>query len=211
MVSNMFVRDSEAKTELEKERERQEEYLLDGLSEINLAGNGDNSIEVTKAVKNAKINTGAGAGTFKAGSVESLTLAMGGAGSNKDQTVQINGAVNKLSYTGSSGNDALRTLAGVNNSSIDLGAGDNSFTAQNANGTGQTVSNTNITASGDGSTSLTLGKYVYSSLGNSIELGGGARVTAAYIIADLNVVMKFISYPGRKSTIASAGDIVFAV
>ena len=32
MVSNMFVRDSEAKTELEKERERQEEYLLDGLS-----------------------------------------------------------------------------------------------------------------------------------------------------------------------------------
>jgi|GEM_PF-482235 len=44
-----------------------------------------------------------------------------------------------------------------------------------------------------------------------IELGGGARVTAAYIIADLNVVMKFISYPGRKSTIASAGDIVFAV
>ena len=149
--------------------------LLDGLSEINLADNGDNSIEVTKAVKNAKINTGAGAGTFKAGSVESLTLAMGGAGSNKDQTVQINGAVNKLNYAGSGGNDSLQTLGGVKNSSIDLGAGDNSFTAQNSTGTGQTVSNTNITASGAGSTSLTLGKYVYGALGNSIELGGGAN------------------------------------
>jgi len=44
-----------------------------------------------------------------------------------------------------------------------------------------------------------------------IELGGDARVAAAHIIADLNVVMKFISYPGRKSTIAAAGEVVFAV
>ena len=147
--------------------------LLDGLSEIELAGEGDNSIEVTKGVKNAKIDTGAGASTFKAGNVDSITLTMGGAGSDKDQTLQINGAVNKLQYTGSGGNDALRILGGVNNSNIDLGDGDNSFTAQNAKGAMQVLSNTNITASGDGATSLAIGNYVYSAAGNSIELGAG--------------------------------------
>ncbi len=149
--------------------------LLEGLSEINLAGNDGNSIEVAKTVKNAKIDTGEGASTFKAGGADSLTLSMGGAGSHKDQTVQINGAVNKFNYAGSGGNDDLRILGGVNNSDIDLGAGDNSFTAQNAKGVAQAVSNTNITASGNGATSLVLGNYVYSATGNSIELGAGAN------------------------------------
>ena len=146
------------------------------MSEIKLAGGeAGNSVEVAKLVRNAKVETGKGAGTFKAGRAESLTLTMGGAGSDKAQNVQINGPAVSFNYTGSSGDDALRIMGGVSNSNIDLGDGANEFTAQNTKGALQTVINTNFTASGDGATSLTMGKYTYSATGNNITLGAGAN------------------------------------
>jgi len=42
-----------------------------------------------------------------------------------------------------------------------------------------------------------------------IELGDGSVIEAAYIIADLNIAMKYLRYPGRRNTIASAGEVMF--
>jgi nicotinamidase-related amidase len=44
----------------------------------------------------------------------------------------------------------------------------------------------------------------------SIDLGDGSRVEAASIVADLNVTMKWLSYPGRKNGTAGAEEVVFA-
>lgn len=44
-----------------------------------------------------------------------------------------------------------------------------------------------------------------------IELGNGLRVEASNIVADLNVTMKWVSYPGRKNGTAATEDVVFAV
>ena len=43
----------------------------------------------------------------------------------------------------------------------------------------------------------------------SIDLGDGSKVEAASIVADLNVTMKWLSYPGRANSTASAEDIDF--
>ncbi len=43
----------------------------------------------------------------------------------------------------------------------------------------------------------------------SIELENGTRVEAAHIILDLNIAMKWLSYPGRTNRIASAEEIDF--
>ena len=44
----------------------------------------------------------------------------------------------------------------------------------------------------------------------SIDLGNGSKVEASSIVADLNVTMKWLSYPGRKSACAPAEEVNFA-
>ena len=44
----------------------------------------------------------------------------------------------------------------------------------------------------------------------SIDLGNGSKVDASSIVADLNVTMKWLSYPGRKNGTASTEDALFA-
>lgn len=44
-----------------------------------------------------------------------------------------------------------------------------------------------------------------------IDLGGGAKVEASSMVADLNVTMKWLSYPGRKSATAATEEMAFAV
>lgn len=44
----------------------------------------------------------------------------------------------------------------------------------------------------------------------SIELDDGTRVEAAGIVADLNLAMRWLSYPGRANATVSAADIDFA-
>ncbi len=46
---------------------------------------------------------------------------------------------------------------------------------------------------------------------SSIDLGEGKKVEAAGIVTDLNVAMKWISYPGRKNGVASVEEVDFAV
>ena len=43
----------------------------------------------------------------------------------------------------------------------------------------------------------------------SIDLGNGSTVEASSIIADLNVAMKWLSYPGRTNSTANAEEIDF--
>lgn len=43
----------------------------------------------------------------------------------------------------------------------------------------------------------------------SIDLGEGSKVEASSMVADLNVTMKWLSYPGRKSGTAGAEEVVF--
>lgn len=45
----------------------------------------------------------------------------------------------------------------------------------------------------------------------SIDLGDGARLEASGIVADLNLTMKWLRYPGRHSASAGARDVVFGV
>jgi nicotinamidase-related amidase len=44
----------------------------------------------------------------------------------------------------------------------------------------------------------------------SIDLGNGTKVEASSIVTDLNVTMKWISYPGRKNGTADTEEMVFA-
>ena len=44
----------------------------------------------------------------------------------------------------------------------------------------------------------------------SIDLGSGSRVEATSIVADLNVTMKWLTYPGRKNGTSSTEELVFA-
>jgi nicotinamidase-related amidase len=45
----------------------------------------------------------------------------------------------------------------------------------------------------------------------SIDLGNGSTVEASSIIADLNVAMKWLAYPGRKCGIESTAELHFGV
>jgi nicotinamidase-related amidase len=44
----------------------------------------------------------------------------------------------------------------------------------------------------------------------SIDLSDGSRVEASSIVTDLNITMKWLSYPGRESGTADAEEVVFA-
>ena len=44
----------------------------------------------------------------------------------------------------------------------------------------------------------------------TIELVGGARIEAESVVNDLNVAMKWLSYPGRRNSTATAEEVVFA-
>ena len=44
----------------------------------------------------------------------------------------------------------------------------------------------------------------------SIDLGNGSMVEASSIIVDLNVTMKWLTYPGRKNGTSSTEDLLFA-
>ncbi|NBS95066.1 MAG: isochorismatase family protein [Betaproteobacteria bacterium] len=46
---------------------------------------------------------------------------------------------------------------------------------------------------------------------SGIDLGQGSKVEASGIVADLNVAMKWLSYPGRKSAVARAEEVEFGV
>lgn len=54
---------------------------------------------------------------------------------------------------------------------------------------------------------LTLVKDAHTT--ESIDLGDGAEVKASSIITDLNVTMKWLTYPGRKNETAEAADVAF--
>ena len=54
---------------------------------------------------------------------------------------------------------------------------------------------------------LTLLKDAHST--KSIDLGNGSRVEASGIVADLNVTMKWLSYPGRKSGTVDTEEVDF--
>ena len=43
----------------------------------------------------------------------------------------------------------------------------------------------------------------------SIDLGDGSRVEASSIVADLNIAMKWLSYPGRSNSTANAEEVDF--
>ena len=43
----------------------------------------------------------------------------------------------------------------------------------------------------------------------SIDLGNGSKVEASGMVTDLNVTMKWLSYPGRRNGSASAEEVVF--
>ncbi len=44
---------------------------------------------------------------------------------------------------------------------------------------------------------------------DSIELENGVKIDAAQIIQELNIAIKWLSYPNRKNDIATAEDVVF--
>jgi nicotinamidase-related amidase len=44
---------------------------------------------------------------------------------------------------------------------------------------------------------------------SNLDLEDGFQVQAEQVVQDLNVVMRWISYPGRKSSTATAEDVVF--
>jgi hypothetical protein len=43
----------------------------------------------------------------------------------------------------------------------------------------------------------------------SMDLGDGAKLEASSVVADLNIAMKWLRYPGRQNQVANAEDVVF--
>jgi nicotinamidase-related amidase len=43
----------------------------------------------------------------------------------------------------------------------------------------------------------------------TMDLANGTKLNAAMLIADLNMAMSWLSYPGRKNATVSAGEVVF--
>lgn len=56
---------------------------------------------------------------------------------------------------------------------------------------------------------LTLLKDAHTTAG--IDLGNGLKVEASSIVNDLNITMKWVSYPGRKNGTATAEEVNFTV
>lgn len=150
------------------------------------AGDGSTTLVMgayTYAASGNDITLGNGAnkitvGTISGKGTEGLKIDLSAAGYRNDDLVQtliVNGSVKNLKYVGSDGKDNITVTGAVSNSDLNLGGGDNSFTAKNAKNAYQTVSNTNITATGTGSTSIAMGNYVYGAAGNLITLGEGAN------------------------------------
>ena len=54
---------------------------------------------------------------------------------------------------------------------------------------------------------LTLVKDAHTT--GDMELDNGFKIVAEQLVQDLNVVMRWLSYPGRKSGTASAEDVSF--
>ncbi|MDL2272446.1 hypothetical protein LJC23_05375 [Desulfovibrio sp. OttesenSCG-928-I05] len=120
------------------------------------AGGGGTAMTVGGSVKNSAVEAGKG-----------------------DNSLAINKTASGLTYTGSSQKDDVSVKGALSASRLDLGDGANSVTVvtQNAAGitVGQTISNTNITATGTASTSITAGKYLSGKTGSEITLGTGAN------------------------------------
>jgi nicotinamidase-related amidase len=55
---------------------------------------------------------------------------------------------------------------------------------------------------------LTLVKDAHTT--STLELEGGFKVEAEQVVQDLNTVMRWLSYPGRKSSTARVGEIAFS-
>ena len=226
-------------------------------SSITLLGDaaGSNNVAVSGAINYSGINTGAGEGSLKAGSIANSTIIMDQAGTNMqsievkgsvtntdittgggDDSVTINGGlsttgtnniklgagadelgvkgavsgygidmgagdnttnlgstVKGVTYTGTTGTDDVNIKGAVSNSTFNLGDGANSFIAQSAGGTNQTLTNVNINATGTtaaDATSVTAGAYragngVTSAMTNNITLGDGANVVTLNSISGL--------------------------
>ena len=45
----------------------------------------------------------------------------------------------------------------------------------------------------------------------TIEMQDGGKIEASDIVKELNIVMKWVSYPGRENRTSSANDLDFAV
>jgi len=54
---------------------------------------------------------------------------------------------------------------------------------------------------------LTLVKDAHTT--SNLDLEGGFQIQAEQVVQDLNVVMRWLSYPGRKSATAAAEDVAF--
>ena len=96
-----------------------------------------------------------------------------------EQKLTVNGAVNRLEYTGSEGDDKIKMLGAVSNSTINMGNGVNTFEALKADKTGamrgQTLTNVDILA-GAGADTISYGKFVLGTGNNTINLGNGLDV-----------------------------------
>ena len=141
---------------------------------MDTAGSKEQQAIITGAMTDSTLKTGKGNDVVNLGSVVRGTVDM----SDGDNTFVVTKTSNGLSYTAGAGNDYVEVSGTTSNSSIDLGAGTNTFNAflYNKKGDvvgGQTLSNTNISASGK--TTIYAGAFRGGKDGNNITLGAGAH------------------------------------
>lgn len=162
-------------------------------------GSGTNNLSFSGTItQNTKIELGSGANTLsaksiagskKAGVSVSIAQTVGAQDTSVSNSLTLSGGAKFLTYTGNSSADTLKFGGAVNNSSLDVGAGSNSLTAESTNKKGvtklQALNNTLVRgAKGDKSTQSsmtmnigTLGK------GSNLELNGDNVVTLGSVAA----------------------------
>ncbi len=165
--------------------------LLGASSIVLKGGAGGNTVDISGAIKGAaadsrmNIDTGKGEGFVRAGSIANADVKMDAGGTDDtnvqtfvvkgnvastnlttgkaDDVVSIGGTVTGDStFTLAEGDDAVSIGGAVNGATFKLGDGENTFTAQNSKGVGQTLTNVSISSTGTAdtdSTTITAGAY----------------------------------------------------
>ncbi len=163
------------------------------LSNVNIDASGTTATDATTIKAGAYKNGATASNHIKLGAgnndvtLNSITGAIGfntqmtlGDPTNAfEQKLTVNGAVNRLEYTGSEGDDIIKMLGAVSNSTINMGNGANKFEALKADSTGamrgQTLTNVDLLA-GSGADTISYGKFVLGAGNNTINLGNGLDV-----------------------------------
>ena len=152
--------------------------LVNSLLDMGTAeGTAAREITVTGKVSQTEITARGGKTTMSVGkTIAGSSFSFGG----EDNSLTVGGSVKGLGYTGGAGKDEVKVEGAISASSFDFGEGVNSLTASKADKKGvergKTISDTDISTAGTGTTTVTANTIKKIKTENTLYLGSGGRM-----------------------------------